>query len=157
MRSYLVNYRAGDRGRTAANRRIVIGRHGLVTPDQARCAREILGRVALGKNLAGDRARSRAIRETDSPHCRAHDNRRSVASHALSIARSLLATRELLGTAVSAPGFRASLLPRPIRPSSLNQIIHPGDHVAEVVGLRRPTGACFRMTVPFNVSRQFLI
>ena len=49
LRSYLVNYRAGDRGRKAPNRRIVIGRHGLVTLDQARRrAREILGRVALG-------------------------------------------------------------------------------------------------------------
>ena len=54
--------RAGDRGRTAANRRIVIGRHGPITADQARRrAREILGRVALGEDPAGDRARSRAM------------------------------------------------------------------------------------------------
>ena len=62
LRSYLVNYRAGDRSRNAANRRIVIGRHGPITADQARRrAREILGRVALGEDPAGDRARSRAI------------------------------------------------------------------------------------------------
>ena len=62
LRSYLVNYRADDRGRTAANRRIVIGRHGPITADQARRrAREILGKAALGEDPAGDRARSRAM------------------------------------------------------------------------------------------------
>ena len=62
LRSYLVNYRAGDRGRKAPNRRIVIGRHGLVTADQARRrAREILGRVALGEDPLADRARTRSI------------------------------------------------------------------------------------------------
>ena len=61
-RSYIVNYRAGDGGRKAANRRIVIGRHGRITPEQARRnAQEILGRVAAGEDPAGDRARSRAI------------------------------------------------------------------------------------------------
>ena len=45
-----------------ANRWIVIGRHGPITADQARRrAREILGRVALGEDPVGDRARSRAI------------------------------------------------------------------------------------------------
>ena len=62
LRSYLVNYRTGDRGRRAANRRIVIGRHGPITPDQARRrAREILGRVALGEDPLAERARSRAM------------------------------------------------------------------------------------------------
>ena len=62
LRSYLVNYRAGDRGRKAPNRRIVIGRHGPITPDQARRrAREILGRVALGDDPLAERARSRAM------------------------------------------------------------------------------------------------
>ena len=62
LRSYLVNYRAGDRGRKAPNRRLVIGRHGLITADQARRrAREILGRVALGDDPLAERARSRSI------------------------------------------------------------------------------------------------
>ena len=62
LRSYLVNYRAGDRGRQAPNRRVVIGRHGPITPDQARRrAREILGRVALGDDPLAERARSRAM------------------------------------------------------------------------------------------------
>ena len=62
LRSYLVNYRAGDRGRNAAKRRIVIGHHGPITADQAhRRGREILGRVALSEDQAGDRARSRAM------------------------------------------------------------------------------------------------
>ena len=58
--SYLVNYRAGDRGRKAPNRRIVIGRHGPITADQARRrAREILGRVALGDDPLAECARGR--------------------------------------------------------------------------------------------------
>ena len=62
LRSYLVNYRAGDRGRKAPNRRIVIVRHGPITPDQERNrAREILGRVALGDDPLAERARSRAM------------------------------------------------------------------------------------------------
>ncbi len=62
IRSYIVNYRAGDGGRKAANRRIVIGRHGRITPEQARRnAQEILGRVATGEDPAVDRARSRAM------------------------------------------------------------------------------------------------
>lgn len=126
LRSYLVNYRAGDRGRTAAYRRIVIARHGPIAADQpCRHAREILRRVAQGEDPASHRVRRRAIREPDSPHCRAHDSRRSIASHALSLARNLPAKNELPGTAVSAPGLRASLPPRPIRPCSLDEIIHP--------------------------------
>ena len=62
LRSYLINYRAGDRGRKAPNRRLVIGRHGLITADQARRrAREILGRVALGDDPLAERARTRSI------------------------------------------------------------------------------------------------
>ena len=46
----------------APNRRIVIARHGLVTPDQARRrAREILSRVALGDDPHAERARSRTM------------------------------------------------------------------------------------------------
>ena len=62
VRSYIVNYRAGGGGRKAANRRLVIGRHGRVTPEQARrIAHETLGRVAAGEDPAGDRARTRAM------------------------------------------------------------------------------------------------
>ena len=62
VRSYIVNYRAGAGGRRAANRRLVIGRHGRVTPDQARrIAQETLGRVAAGEDPAAGRARTRAM------------------------------------------------------------------------------------------------
>ena len=68
VRSYIVNYRAGGGGRKAANRRLVIGRHRRMTPEQARrAAHETLGRVAAGEDPAGDRARSRnmpTLRET---------------------------------------------------------------------------------------------
>ena len=35
-KAFVVNYRIGRGGRKAPNRRIVIGRYGLVTPDEAR-------------------------------------------------------------------------------------------------------------------------
>ncbi|MCY4489569.1 MAG: Arm DNA-binding domain-containing protein, partial [Deltaproteobacteria bacterium] len=45
VRAYIVNYRVGTGGRRATNRRLVIGRHGRVTADQARrLAQETLGR-----------------------------------------------------------------------------------------------------------------
>ena len=57
VRSYLVNYRAGAGGRKAANRRLVLGRHGRVTADQARrMAQETLGKVAAGEDPAAGRA-----------------------------------------------------------------------------------------------------
>ena len=55
IRSCIVNYRAGGGGRKAANRRLVIGRHGRVTPEQARRgAHETLGKVAAGEDPGGD-------------------------------------------------------------------------------------------------------
>ena len=62
VRSYLVNYRPDGGGRKAANRRLVIARHGRVTPEQARrIAQETLGRVAAGEDPAQERARTRAM------------------------------------------------------------------------------------------------
>ena len=50
-KSFIVNYRPGGGGRTAPNRRIVIGRAGLMAPDHARrLARELLDRVAGGED-----------------------------------------------------------------------------------------------------------
>ena len=61
VRSYLVNYRAEGGGRRAANRRLVIGRHGRVTAEQARrIAHETLGKVAAGEDPAEGRTRSRS-------------------------------------------------------------------------------------------------
>ena len=61
-KSFIVNYRAGEGGRRAANRRVVVGRYGRVTPERARrLAQELLGRVAAGEDPAGQRARARAM------------------------------------------------------------------------------------------------
>ena len=61
-KSFLVNYRVGNGGRKAANRRVVIGRYGRVAPAHARrLAQELLGRVAAGEDPAGERACSRAM------------------------------------------------------------------------------------------------
>src|SRR5215213_1951892 len=58
-RTYLVEYRAG-RGRGFPTRRISIGRHGALTPDEARIqAKQILSRVAQGGDPAADRAARR--------------------------------------------------------------------------------------------------
>ena len=62
VRSYLVNYRASGGGRRAANRRLVIGRHGPVTAEQARrIAHETLGKVAAGEDPAEGRTRSCSV------------------------------------------------------------------------------------------------
>ena len=61
-KAFLVNYRAGPGGRRAPNKRVVIGRYGLVAPDQARrLARELLGRVAGGRDPAQERADRRGM------------------------------------------------------------------------------------------------
>ena len=62
VKSFIVNYRAGDGGRKAPNKRVVVGRYGRVTPDRARrLAQELLGRVAGGADPAGERAGARAL------------------------------------------------------------------------------------------------
>ena len=62
VRAYIVNYRVGTGGRRATNRRLVIGRHGRVTADQARrLAQETLGRVAGGDDPATERALGRTV------------------------------------------------------------------------------------------------
>ena len=54
--SYLVEYRAG-RGRGFPVRRLVLGRHGTLTPDQARTrAKAMLARVLAGDDPAAERA-----------------------------------------------------------------------------------------------------
>ena len=61
-KSFIVNYRAGDGGRKAPNKRVVIGRYGKVTADQARRqAQKILGKVADGDNPAEERAEARRM------------------------------------------------------------------------------------------------
>ncbi len=61
-RTFIVNYRAGDGGRKAPNKRVSLGRFGAVTVDQARRkAQEILGKVAGGNDPAGERAEARRM------------------------------------------------------------------------------------------------
>src|SRR4051812_7563443 len=55
VKSYAIEYRAG-RGRSAPMRRMVLGRHGNLTPESARKeAQRLLGRVANGEDPAGER------------------------------------------------------------------------------------------------------
>ena len=57
--SYLVEYRAG-RGRGFPVRRVVLGKHGQLTPDQARSlAKNMLARVLAGDDPAAERANRR--------------------------------------------------------------------------------------------------
>ena len=61
-KAFLVNYRAGNGGRKAPNKRVVVGRVGRVTPDRARrLAQELLGRGAAGDDPAGERADARTL------------------------------------------------------------------------------------------------
>ena len=58
-KSLLVNYRAGEGGRKAPNKHVVIGRYGRVTVDQARKLAQ--NQVAGGADPAYERARARAM------------------------------------------------------------------------------------------------
>ena len=61
-RTFIANYRAGDGGRKAPNKRVTLGRYGRITPDQARrMAQELFGRVAAGDDPANERAVARGI------------------------------------------------------------------------------------------------
>ena len=65
-KAFIVNYRTGDGGRKAPNKRVVIGRYGPVTADRARkLAHEVLGKVAGGNDPAGDRAEARGMPTLD--------------------------------------------------------------------------------------------
>ena len=61
-KSFLVNYRANGGGRYSPNRRLVIGRYGRITAEQARRkAQALLGRVAAGEDPAVERAQARGL------------------------------------------------------------------------------------------------
>ena len=90
-KSFIVNYRAGEGGRKAPNKRVVVGRYGRVTPERARrLAQELLGRVAGGEDPAGERADARALLTLgeacddyiDSGHGRAAQTQRSYRRYA---------------------------------------------------------------------------
>jgi integrase len=56
--SYFVEYRLGGRG--AQNRRMSIGKHGILTPDEARkLAKEELGKVARGADVVREKREAR--------------------------------------------------------------------------------------------------
>ena len=59
-KTFVVNYRLGEGGRKAPNKRVTLGRFGRITPDQARrMAQELLGKVASGEDPAQERAEAR--------------------------------------------------------------------------------------------------
>ena len=61
-KAFIVNYRTGDGGRKAPNKRVVVGRYRTVTADQARkLAHKVLGKVAGGDDPAEDRAEARGM------------------------------------------------------------------------------------------------
>lgn len=60
-KSYVYRYRAGEGGRRAPERLLVLGRHGVLTPTQARQMAEVAAaRVRLGEDPGGERAQARA-------------------------------------------------------------------------------------------------
>ena len=57
-KSYIVNYRAGDGGRKAPNKRVLLGRCDRISADRARrMAHQVLGNVAGGGDPVNERAR----------------------------------------------------------------------------------------------------
>ena len=56
VKSYFINYRPGDGGRKAPNKRVVIGRHGKISPGRARR----LGAPNAGRSRARRRSGGRA-------------------------------------------------------------------------------------------------
>ena len=61
-KSFIVNYRTGDGGRKAPNKRIVLGRCDRLAPERARrMAHQVLGKVASGGDPADERAEARGI------------------------------------------------------------------------------------------------
>ena len=60
-KSFIVNYRAGDGGRKAPNKRVVIGRYGRITPDQGSAARSGDPRPCRGWRRSRRRARGGAV------------------------------------------------------------------------------------------------
>ncbi|MCY4057565.1 MAG: Arm DNA-binding domain-containing protein, partial [Gammaproteobacteria bacterium] len=79
-KAFVVNYRSGNGGRRAPNRRVVIGRYGAMTPDRARrVAQEVLGRVAVGDDPAAERGAARQmplLREAFAEFLAANPNRK---------------------------------------------------------------------------------
>ncbi len=60
-KTYIVRYRPRGTGRAGPRRFIVVGRHGAITPDEARAqAKSILGAVAAGQDPAQERAEAKA-------------------------------------------------------------------------------------------------
>ena len=78
-KSFIVNYRAGDGGRRAPNKRIVLGRCDRISADQARrMAHQVLGKVAGGDDPADERADARGmpvLREAFEEYMAANPNR----------------------------------------------------------------------------------
>lgn len=60
VKSYVVKYRANGGGRSAKQRWLTLGRHGKLTPDQARkLAQQVLAAVARGEDPQGERVSGR--------------------------------------------------------------------------------------------------
>ena len=58
IKSFFVNYRTGNGGRKASNKRVVLGRFGRMSTEQARrLAHQALGKVAGGADPAAPGAR----------------------------------------------------------------------------------------------------
>ena len=61
-KTFVIRYRANGGGRNAPERLVTIGRHGTITPDEARGrAKQLLASVKLGADPAAERKRSRGM------------------------------------------------------------------------------------------------
>jgi integrase len=61
VKSYILEYRPGSGGRSTSKRRLTLGKHGTMTPEQARkAAQEALARIRLGQDPQAEKSRQRA-------------------------------------------------------------------------------------------------
>ena len=81
-KTFVVNYRVGEGGRRAPNRRVSIGKYPRISPEKARHrARQIFGRVALGEDPAKERVQTRSmptLEEAFEDYMAANPNRKAI-------------------------------------------------------------------------------
>lgn len=155
-KTYVLRYRVGG-GRGGRERWATIGKHGAITPDQARdLARSWAAEVAGGGDPAGDRAARRAaptVGELLDRYLAEHVERRNKPQTQRSVAHSVKAIRPALGHLKVADVQRAdvarlhaSMADRPVAANRALAALSKAFGLAELWGLRpEGTNPCRRV------------
>ena len=131
VKSYIVNYRLGDGGRAAPNKRLVIGRCGRMAPELARKeAHRLLGMVAMGEDPAAARTRSRrmpSLGQAFEQYMKANPKRKAI-------------TNQCYRDRFERP--LGDWLSRPLDSITREDVEERFNRVTEKTAGRRPTSAC---------------